>query len=331
MYAAVAVFLYLLIRSVTEAGSAEPGSRWRIVALGLLLGAMTATRALPILLLPAVALLFVRLFGWKRRVMLDIALMSTVTGLAVLGALAANYERFGRVELANSAGRHLWQSVKPFATEALEGTPEFSALEALNPRVDGTDWFRLVLPPAERQFAGEGLLERLSVKAIRREPLKYLGLGAARFVGTVFRAPYQLGNYAKGDVPLLVGDPLHTQAMLPPPSRVVLHLPRLIQRVVNAGVQRVYRLFTWIYAPLVAAVILIPLALQRHPPPSPWARPLYGFLAWSFFGLLWISWQIEDANTRNVIPYLPALGLMAGLAMTELSAVPRKRTGEGTR
>ena len=31
----------------------------------------------------------------------------------------------------------------------------------------------------------------------------------------------------------------------------------------------------------------------------------YSFLAFMFFGSLWLSWQVETNNTRNVLPYLP--------------------------
>jgi hypothetical protein len=35
-----------------------------------------------------------------------------------------------------------------------------------------------------------------------------------------------------------------------------------------------------------------------------------------FFGSLWFSWQIEAANIRNVVPYLPFLAVMVAVGCT---------------
>jgi hypothetical protein len=43
-------------------------------------------------------------------------------------------------------------------------------------------------------------------------------------------------------------------------------------------------------------------------------RILYTFLALMFFGSLWFSWQVECANTRNIVPYLPFLAVMLAMA-----------------
>lgn len=50
---------------------------------------------------------------------------------------------------------------------------------------------------------------------------------------------------------------------------------------------------------------------------------VYVFLAMMFFGSLWLSWQVETYNPRNVVPYLPFLAVMAGMAISEW--VPFKR------
>jgi hypothetical protein len=44
---------------------------------------------------------------------------------------------------------------------------------------------------------------------------------------------------------------------------------------------------------------------------------VYAFLAMMFFGSLWLSWQVETYNPRNVVPYLPFLAVMAGMALNE--------------
>src|SRR6185295_4280415 len=43
--------------------------------------------------------------------------------------------------------------------------------------------------------------------------------------------------------------------------------------------------------------------------------PYFGFLALMFFGSLWFSWQIEMANSRNTIPFLPLWLLMLALSI----------------
>ena len=43
---------------------------------------------------------------------------------------------------------------------------------------------------------------------------------------------------------------------------------------------------------------------------------VYAFLAFMFFGSLWFSWQIETANSRNALPYLPFMALMTCMSLS---------------
>ena len=42
--------------------------------------------------------------------------------------------------------------------------------------------------------------------------------------------------------------------------------------------------------------------------------PLFCFMALMFLGTLWFSWQIEAADTRNTLPWLPLWAIMLAIA-----------------
>lgn len=267
-FALMAVFVLLTLRTV------EGPTYARFAGLGALLGLMTITRVVPILLLLPLVVLF-----WQARWRL-----LTTAGIAfamLLLAMAANLERFGRFELSNSTGRHLWQFLRPH-------TP-------------GTEWFRLNL---SSPFHGEAVLREVSFDLIRSDPVDFIREGAIRFATTILDAPYELGHYPKGDVDFLVGDPLHRDAPLPPLAEGLLS-PWLLDAAAVA-VSGTFRFLGLLYPFVIGVVGLYTVALA-------WRNPqwkIHGLGASLFFGLLYVSWQVEDANPRNVIPYLPGLALM---------------------
>jgi hypothetical protein len=171
---------------------------WRRALIGSLLTALlVVTRVTPVLLIPGAVLLLYDRLSHKRLVGYA-ALACLATGLLLGVMLASNYARFGRVELTNSSGRHLWQGVLPIVDTALASSPEFLELKALNPDLQWKNWYEMRLPNDLRQeFDGEQLLGRLARQAIRNDPLLYLRLGFDKFVTTIGQPPYRLGSDLK--------------------------------------------------------------------------------------------------------------------------------------
>jgi len=225
MFAAV---LYVILRMYMESADRPmpPGLFWRQAFLSsLLTGLLVVTRMVPALLIPAAAFLLHRRLSTGRLAGYT-ALMCLTTAVLLAALLLSNDLRFGRAELTNSSGRHLWQGVYPVGDEALGESPEFIELKTLNPDIEHKDWFELLLPDdARREFYGERLLSRLARQAIRTHPLLYLQLGARKFITEIAQPLPDLGSDPKGNHPLLSADPLHTDLPLPPLIHDLLPIP----------------------------------------------------------------------------------------------------------
>ncbi len=390
MFAAV---LYLNIKIYYEA-TATSGSFWRRATLSsFLTGLLVITRMIPVLLIPGFLFLLYdrpihkRLVGYT-------ALAFLTTGLMLGAMLASNSARFGRAELTNSSGRHLWQGVTPFVDAALADYPEFLELKALNPKIQWKNWYEVRLPNDGRQeFDGEEFLGRLAKQAIRSHPFLYLRLGLTKFLTTVGQPPYRLGSDVRGNHHLLATDPLKTDSLLPPLGASVIELPAPTIIAARNAITAVFSLSQIIYpiavffvlttysALIVGGVHLSPIRHQRwgrdagamkharswhvlagilllgmiyvtnishdrlliwmvrglcalalllqaviigggctaradqHPSTHAPDGIVYSFLAFMFCGSLWLSWQVETNNTRNVLPYMPFLSVMLAMAL----------------
>jgi hypothetical protein len=82
------------------------------------------------------------------------------------------------------------------------------------------------------------------------------------------------------------------------------------------------RLLTWAVRGTCALLLLLQIVIAGHNRKTlidrrPQSRDdiLFTFLALMFFGSLWLSWQMEVKNTRNVLPYLPFLSVMLAIAL----------------
>lgn len=389
--------LFLSVRML----SAHPQAArdfWRTtVQNGFLIGILVATRVTPLLLIPGLAMLF---FGRlnSRKLAGFLAVVSVITALLLAALLASNYARFGRIELTNSTGRHLWQGVTLIADRALADSAEYQALKRTNPDIEGMNYWEIQLPDDDaRQFDGEELFGRLAKQAIANEPLLYLRLGLSNFAETIGTRPYRLGFGKRGDQ----YDPLNTAEPLPPIAEVQLNVPPLLIEIVAKAIRRIFWASQWIYPAIIflvlstwsaltirridsrttmngstrttvnrarrqAAIFLLMgiaticlvlfgissikslflvgglcvslLALQvlifyfqaddaagtTSVVCSSERFSIYSFLALLFFGSLWFSWQVENNNSRNALPYLPFLALMMCLALPYwLSGVSR--------
>jgi len=395
MFAAV---LYLNTKIYYEQTQSTSCFWRRAFSSSLLTGLLVITRMIPALLIPAVAFLLYGRHSHKRLVSYT-ALACLTTGLLAGGMLASNYARFGRAEITNSSGRHLWQGVTPIVDTALAESPEFQELEALNPRIQSKNWYEIRLPDdGRRAFDGEQLFGRLASEAIRSHPFLYLRLGLSKFATTIWGAPYALGSDSKGSHHVLAADPLTADRPLPPlggslltlPTRVVaagadalkavLSLGQLVypiaiffvlatysaltlQTTRPSGTQHVSRsriaatvkyarslhalfgglLLGAIYLSdiphprltrgLCALILLLQVAMlggddarmRQEARGSSGKLVVYTFLALMFFGSLWLSWQVETGNARNVLPYSPFLSVMLAISLAYWFNVAEER------
>ncbi len=244
----------------------SPGGFWGTAALcGVLIGLLALTRMTPLLLVPAVALLLFRRLP-ARRVAQFTAALVLITALMLGGTVLANRMRFGRYELTNSWGRHLWQGVKDFSDRALAHSSEYQALRRLDPHVQGEYWDKLppdVFVPAYvpiQTFVDprEPLLRRLAVEAIRAAPGLYLRHGAMKFVRTIGFAPSRDGFAGPG-----WWNPLRRQQSLPP-LLDRMHAPRLCSAAVAAAARGIYAALGWLYPLAVFAIALSCLAVAAE-------------------------------------------------------------------
>jgi putative flippase GtrA len=360
MMSAVMFIVVLLPRDARD----DTAKFWGLTALsGVLVSLLVLTRMTPVFLIPAIAVLFFRRMPIRRIVQFtSVLIVMTVSLMTWL--YVSNHERFGRYELTNSSGRHLWQGVTTFTDEALARSPDYQHLKALNPNIQGLNWWQVppVVPPTEQYLRADPrdpVLDELAKEAIRNAPGRYVATGAKKFITTIGVAPYRLGH---GFVASL--NPLHRSEPLPALAG------RFFNRVVDAVFRRLDVLIDWAYPIAICAIgltwlargirilrqrtsksltrlfvaaalplVLLPflasgfgigtllaatcyaallvIAVVRLPHvPADDERGIsyFSFFAMLFFGSLWFSWQIELENSRNALPYLPALTAM--LAMT---------------
>lgn len=360
----------------------QPKEFWLTsLACGAIIGLLVVTRIVPILLIPCLALLFFRRLN-KKQFFSFLAVISTTTAVFVLAMLLSNYARFGRFELTNSSGRHLWQGVTPINDQVLADSSEYLALKQHNPELGGKNHWEIIIPgDQEDKYGGEAILGRLAKEAIFNKPLTYIKLGIWKFVHNIGKRPYRLG-FGKE----LGYDPLNTDELLPPITITKLKIPSICGDIVYKAFDLIYWAFKWIYPfvlfivlttycgyiifkvhilshftdptkvkfimrygalvffiigiPLIilasfgikniifAGLCLVILVLQaillynsasnNNTVAITNAANIGLFFTFNillYFGSLWFSWQIEIANTRNTLPYLPFIFITFGISL----------------
>jgi putative flippase GtrA len=290
----------MLVIAVLPPHADAGGTRFWVLTLtcALLVGLLVLTRMTPIFLIPAIALLFFRRMPVRRVVQVTAAMgVATVLFLAV--TVLANHARFGRYELTNSSGRHLWQGVMQLTDD---------------PKLRGLNWWEVPpLPPDGGLYTmsdpRDPALAAASKEIIRKEPGRYLVQGAKKFFTTIAVAPYHFGTGSyQGH-----SNPLNRTELLPPLASA-MHAG-FYARVVEAVMRRVYIAFTWGYPLTIVAIAITWLAraFRRDKTAGAPLISYFSFLALMFFGSLWFSWQIEIENSRNAVPYMPEWALMLAI------------------
>ncbi len=303
----------VLIVAVMPQHAETGGARFWALTLtcGVLVGFLVLTRMTPIFLIPAIALLFFRRVP-VRRIAQFTGVLSGMTLLFLASTVLANHARFGRYELTNSSGRHLWQGVMEIAGDDLLGdSADYQQLKALNPRIQGLNWWEI--PPAGLATMAdprEPVLASLSKQVIRKAPGRYLAQGAKKFVTTIGVAPYHFGTGG----PEGHSNPLHRTDLLP--SLASAMHGDVYTRMVGGVMRRVYIAFGWGYplSILAIAITWLALAFRRDRAAGAPVISYFSFFAVLFFGTLWFSWQVEIQNSRNVVPYLPLWAIMLAMA-----------------
>ncbi len=291
------------------------------VLLGLLLGAVVITRVVPVLVLPALVLLWWCVLPRDQAVRFAAAATATVL-FVVLGAMSMNVYRYGRFELSNSVGRHLWNAITPRADAMLADSEQYRLLKAAVPDIQGKSWWEV---PSPSEIAGlenyspEGLLKKLAVDAISAHPLAFLDEGVGDTWSTLRSCPDRLGlQWAP------YYNPLNRTTMLPAIAGPWPVLDFLL-RAVHGGVHR-------IYAPVVVGTLLLGFAVFLADTLAPvrsgpsLVRRVWLFSTGLFLSCFYVSCQIEMAgNNRFVVPYLPLLALSTSTAIALLGVRFGKR------
>ena len=301
--------------------------------LGLAIGLWTITRAIPILFIPLVALLwffFYRLKAWK-----PILIVTVVTAGIVLLQMSANQYRFGRFELAGSSGGSLWSTVAYDADDYLREDPTYQKI-----RSEFGSWEGIVHWTIETRFNSpefrsflartygdpnqnltgstythyiDLLLRDLAKSAIRAHPGKWIRHSLNKSYLATHQPPYKVGVHARWHI-----DPLERESFLPAsiPDRGYL-----------IGI--LGKAFTYLhllYAPTmylliisgVLALCYLPFAergIYRKMPPIDFRQfcAIIGLLFLAQVILLVPTNVLSNYNGRQNVLYTPLLFISTGL------------------
>ncbi len=276
------------------------------MVLALVLSVAMITRVVPLILLVPLALVLVhrRGLGGALRCL---AIIIPATGLVVVMAVLANSVRFERMELSNSTGRHLWQSIYPIAPQMLHDHPAYPALVAAYPELHKQDWWAIVPQkiPGFEHHSQESFLRELSLWAVKHHPGPWLHFGGEKFLSMVLKPLPRIGLWYRVDP---ATNPLDRTTPLPP----LVGEP--LSGAWRALLDRAHAAFSTAHPALVLVpllVLLVPLPHVRTPPA--W-RVALAFYSVAFLSCIYVSLQIEVALDRYTFPYAPFLAMMAGVA-----------------
>ena len=251
--------LLLSVRLRTHEGSAV--SFWAFVSLiGVVIGLLVTTRVTPIFLIPGLTFFLYR--GLSMRRLVGFFLITTsITLLMVIGMMASNQYRFGRFEMTNSSGRHLWQGVKSITDRALSGSPEYQRLKAVNPDIQNKSWWEIEIPEDVKTDRNrDKLLKKLSLEAIKNEPFLWFLSGTGKFVSTFGIEPYRLGFGPKSNH----WDPLHRNTLLPPLITVYVDTGLDVSKAVEAILKSFHKISRWLYPFSLFFIIASFVAMGVH-------------------------------------------------------------------
>lgn len=290
----------------------------RNLLLALVLSIAAITRVVPLILLIPLALVMVPRSGLANTLH-SMATIVPAAALIIALAMLANAMRFDRLELSNSTGRHLWQSIYPIAPQMLHNHPAYPALRQPTPnsksRTGGPSSRKI---PGYEHHSQETFLRELTLWAIKHHPGPWLRHGADKFFTMVLSppqsacgAPDRPATSRSAAPPLapLVGEPW-SLAWRPCWTRSILHSAPSI--------------------PPSCCCLCSSCSPHcrtgacTHRPSGAWHWPS---MPWPSLSCLYISLQIEIALDRATLPYAPFLAIMAGLTAQITTHAFRAATG----
>jgi hypothetical protein len=263
------------------------------IVFGLLLGLLTITRATPIVFLPAVILLFAFRLNRFRAGVFSVTTVCLIT-LIITTAMTANYYRFGRFELSNSTGRHLWNAVSPTADTMLAESREYRLLKRYTPNIQGKGWGKVEYKkcPEFKNFDREALLKRLAFDAIKAKPGLFVYRGAVKTRELLLKPLWKLGlDGSKKDF-----NPLNRDSFLPPIFPVLEPFKKFLGAS-NRFIGLFYKSTIFIALYIIAAVLITQL----------WIKLLH-----CLFALLKLRRGLANAYGFTILPVCQALLLLLG-------------------
>lgn len=307
--------------------SARPPTSTRISAawgagLGVVLALAVITRAVPILIAPAI-LLFIRpdltRALWQRFSVGFLVAMATV----ILCQMGLNALRFDRFELSHSTGLHLWNAVSLDGDVMLADSELYQSLKQKTPNIQQTWWWELPREKGQDDVVFEDLIRPMVLAGIAKHPLVFLRRGFEELWVMLPDAPAQIG-YERA----IYYNPLRRDTLLPAPW----FKSDLVARLLKRGNRFSLRLYSWI-APLVLGGGFLLAAVRTRQSEGGLADPTvrtWLFLAYVFVSAIFVSNLIERSDVRYALPYLGVLAVLAGVTgRLALQAV--RRLGQADR
>jgi len=294
---------------------------------GLLLGGLTITRLIPCIILPGIILLY--FFHLPRARVIRFALLATgVVLVVVLTTMTANAYRYGRFELTNSAGRHLWNVVSVRSDEMLAGSREYQLLKRGISDTQGKFWWDIDPGKIEglKHLAREELFQILSMQAITSHPITFAAIGMQNTLWLLESCPGRIGLSRA-----LHYNPLRRDTMLPP----LVDSPPVLEHFLELF----HRMATQVYPYAVYGALMLGLlvtsagaifstrsAKTEITLPGAWL-----FLVGSFFSMLYLTGQIERPDGRYGILHLPLLLIISSSAIGMLTRIWAKTSWKALR
>jgi hypothetical protein len=288
--------------------------------IGGLLGISTITRMVPLLLLPLSMWFLWRTCGRLRA--RQFAIIATPVLIVLLVAAgAANAYRYGRFELTNSTGRHLWSGIREISEQLLGESESYQHWKRLEPDLPGKPWWDIhTFPPGVAHGPTlDAALREMIVPGLRRHPLLFLENGLRRAWGCYRRGLGRFG-YVQS-----ITNPLGISTPLPPPIARWDGYTDLLGRIGSMGDRR----FGFLYLAVIVCGIAR-MVLWRGDAPR---RRLWLFLALAYFLPTCVTWILEQPEPRYAIPYLSTLALLVSVSIApgtvvELGAASSPKGGE---
>jgi hypothetical protein len=244
----------------------------------------------------------------------------------VVASMGANLYRYGRFELSNSMGRHLWNVVSVRSDAMLAESREYRILKQSVPDVQGKYWWEIDPQKVDglKTFTREELFRTLSAQAIGGYPLSFAAIGFRNTVWLLRNAPHRIG-FSRA----LYYNPLNRTTMLPPIVRASSTLERFLAGFhrAAAGIYK-YAVYGALALGAIATVARAVFSSRREGRELALMGGVWTFLAGVFLAMSYFSGQIERPDARYGIPHLPLLMMMSSTAIAMLPEVWAKRTLE---